>query len=254
MPDAKDVFVFPGRKRGGQRRTPQELIEQPDRVDRRQGVIQAFRPEPLLLMRWFHLSTASHDTCLRLRSACDARRYSPRPHSPINSRAKYFDSLASSRTHFRPLARSARICAAESRTEKVPATYRVVKKQVMVEPPKARTVVVPAEYRTETVQELVENGKERRTRIPAEYAEIAKQTKVSGGRIEWRTILCQTNATADTVKRIQAALRRAGHDPGEIDGRIGRGTLAALRSYQDAKGLPAGQMTIETLATLGVKL
>lgn len=143
---------------------------------------------------------------------------------------------------------------AETKTEKVPATYKVVKKQVMAEPPKTRTVVVPAEYKTETVFELVENGKEKRTKVPAQYAEVAKQSKVSGGKIEWRSILCQTNATADMVKRIQAALRRAGHDPGEIDGRIGPGTLTALRAYQEAKGLVSGPMTLETLSSLGVKL
>lgn len=39
------------------------------------------------------------------------------------------------------------------------------------------------------------------------------------------------------VKRIQQALKEKGHDPGEIDGIWGRNTIAAVKQFQQEKGL-----------------
>lgn len=43
-------------------------------------------------------------------------------------------------------------------------------------------------------------------------------------------------ARGDAVKALQDALRRAGHDPGSSDGHFGPKTLAAVQSFQRAKG------------------
>ena len=70
--------------------------------------------------------------------------------------------------------------------------------------------------------------------------------------MQWRPVLCQTNMTQDVVMSIQRSLRNAGHDPGPIDGIIGRQTMAAVRSYQESKGLARGGLTLATLDSLGV--
>jgi peptidoglycan hydrolase-like protein with peptidoglycan-binding domain len=48
--------------------------------------------------------------------------------------------------------------------------------------------------------------------------------------------------------------RHAGRYYGKIDGKLNAATMAAVRSFQQAKGLPtSGPLTIETLQVLGVK-
>jgi chloramphenicol 3-O phosphotransferase len=46
-------------------------------------------------------------------------------------------------------------------------------------------------------------------------------------------------ATGPGVERLQGDLRRLGHDPGPSDGAFGERTEAALRAFQEARGLPA---------------
>jgi peptidoglycan hydrolase-like protein with peptidoglycan-binding domain len=70
----------------------------------------------------------------------------------------------------------------------------------------------------------------------------------------WRRIMCETNITSDVVVRIQRALLNAGHSPGPIDGVIGKQTMTAVRKYQKAKSLAVGNLTYETLNSLGVKI
>jgi len=48
------------------------------------------------------------------------------------------------------------------------------------------------------------------------------------------------------------ALRDAGHNPGAIDGVLGRSTMDAVTAYQKANGLASGQLTIKTLRSLKV--
>lgn len=139
-------------------------------------------------------------------------------------------------------------------TEKVviPAKYKTVEKRVMVEAPKLVKTTIPAEYRTIKVKKVVTPPKEVRTVIPATYATVTQQEKVSEGHMEWRSILCETNTTADAVRDIQRALLAKGFNPGPIDGVIGSQTMKALKGYQAKKNLAVGQLTVETLKSLGV--
>lgn len=143
---------------------------------------------------------------------------------------------------------------AATRKVTIPAVYKTIKKRVMVEAPKTRTVAIPAEYRTQVVNELVRAATEKRIKIPATYQQVTKREQISEGRVEWRSILCETNTTAGVVSRLQAALQRAGHNPGRVDGVLGRETISAVKSYQRTKGMASGQLTIETLKSLGVSL
>ena len=72
---------------------------------------------------------------------------------------------------------------------------------------------------------------------------------------EWREILCDTNATPQTLVSLQQALKRAGFDPGREDGRVDDRTLSAVRAFQQAKNLPVDSeryINIATVKALGV--
>ncbi len=143
---------------------------------------------------------------------------------------------------------------AATRTVKVPAQYRIVKKRVLRTPAATRTVKVPGEYSTIKVKKMIAPAYLKRATVPAQYDEVSKQVKVRNGKIEWRPVLCQTNVTPSIVRSLQEALQTANFDPGPIDGVLGRQTLAAVESYQQANSLPVGNLTLETLETLGVPI
>jgi hypothetical protein len=143
---------------------------------------------------------------------------------------------------------------ATTRKVEIPAEYTTVRKQVMKTPSTTREVMVPAEYKTVETQKLVAPAEERRVQIPAEQASVTKTVLASEGRIEWQPVLCETNASPELIKVMQLNLRRAGYYSGKIDGKLSARTMAAVRSFQRAKGLPTtGQLTMETLQTLGVR-
>jgi peptidoglycan hydrolase-like protein with peptidoglycan-binding domain len=59
---------------------------------------------------------------------------------------------------------------------------------------------------------------------------------------------------SEQVKAVQQALKDKGHDTGDIDGRMGPKTQAALRDFQQKEGLKAtGRADAETMAKLGVE-
>jgi len=149
-----------------------------------------------------------------------------------------------------------RVLKSAATTEKVeiPSITKNVKKRVMKTAPTTNKTTIPAEYRTVRVQKLVEPAKETKIAIPAKTEEITRRTVKSEARQEWREILCETNIRPGTVQALQRALHTAGHDPGPIDGVVGRETLDAVASYQRNKGLPTGGLTLATLDSLGVQL
>ncbi|MGB5613139.1 MAG: peptidoglycan-binding domain-containing protein [Sedimenticolaceae bacterium] len=134
----------------------------------------------------------------------------------------------------------------------LPAEYKTVKRRVVVEPAKTVTVDIPEQYKTVKVRKLVQKASERRIEIPAEYQDVSDKVLVSEGHLEWRPILCETNTSPDIVRTVQMALRNAGHNPGAVDGVLGRSTMDAVTSYQKANGLASGQLTIKTLRSLKV--
>lgn len=52
-----------------------------------------------------------------------------------------------------------------------------------------------------------------------------------------RTTFLRKGASGSAVEDLQRKLKEAGFDPGEVDGKMGPKTEAAVRSYQQAKGL-----------------
>ena len=141
---------------------------------------------------------------------------------------------------------------ATTRTVSVPAEYKTVRKRVVASPPQTIEVSVPAQYETVRVNTMVEPPREIRTAVPAQYRMVSDRMLVEDGRLEWRSILCETNTTPDVVRELQRALRTAGYDPGPIDGVAGARTMQALSAYQTANGLASGKLTMESLRSLGV--
>lgn len=140
-----------------------------------------------------------------------------------------------------------------TRTIEIPAEYKTVKKEVMVTPPSTRVIQIPAEYKTIKVKKMVSPAREERFEIPAEYQTVSKTELVKPGHMEWRRVMCETNITGNMVTRIQAALLKAGHDPGPIDGILGKHTNAAIKSFQKEKNIAVGGLTYETIRNLGVE-
>ncbi len=134
----------------------------------------------------------------------------------------------------------------------IPAEYKIVKKRVLVAPEKVVKQSFPSEYRTIKVKKVIQPATETRIEIPAEFTTVKKRTKLSDSVLEWRPILCETNTNPGLVSRLQQALINEGFDPGDVDGEIGSRTTSALAAYQKKEGLASGQITMETLKSLGL--
>jgi len=93
----------------------------------------------------------------------------------------------------------------------------------------------------------------REVDVPAQYQTLTHTVKVSDARSEWRSILCETNATPEKLRDIQRALLAAGYNPGPVDGVIRAQTMRAVNDFQSAKGLPVdAYLNLETVKALGV--
>lgn len=160
--------------------------------------------------------------------------------------------------------------------EEVPAKYRTETKRVLVTPEESKTIELPGEYTTLTRKVLRTPATTKEVEIPAEYKTIRKKVLVrpaetrteetpavyktlkekrlvkGGGYTDWVEILCGNKTTSSVVQRLQQALKSNGYDPGAIDGVMGGQTRAAMKKYQEDKGLPVGNMNMETLRSLGV--
>jgi Putative peptidoglycan binding domain len=136
----------------------------------------------------------------------------------------------------------------------IPAEYQTVKKRVMLEPPKERTISIPAEYKTVKVRKVVTPPQEKKIPVAEKYQTVTKTVKTDDGRMEWRRIMCETNVTPDVVTRIQTVLYNDGYETGPIDGKLGRQTMSAVKSYQRDNNLAVGGLTYETIKKMSISL
>ena len=141
---------------------------------------------------------------------------------------------------------------AEVRRIPIAAEYTTVSRQELVKAATLREVDVPAEYRTVKTQKLAAPATERRIPVPAQYQDVTRQLKTADGYSEWRTIICETNATPAVIREIQTSLVAKGFKPGPVNGVLNLQTMTAIRAYQQANGLATGGVTTETLEKLGV--
>jgi hypothetical protein len=135
----------------------------------------------------------------------------------------------------------------------VPAVYRKVTKKVLKTPASTREELVPAEVKVVERKVLLEPAKTNRVEVPATYKTVMKKVLAKkGGYQEWREVLCADKLDEQRILAIQKALKSEGYDPGPLDNVFGTKTKEALIKFQQDKGLPVGNLNMETLKALGV--
>jgi len=70
----------------------------------------------------------------------------------------------------------------------VPATYKTIKRRVLVTPATTRTVEIPAEYKTVKVRKLVDEAREVRTPVAAVYNDVDRKVLDQDARFVWHEI------------------------------------------------------------------
>lgn len=155
---------------------------------------------------------------------------------------------------YKTVTRRVMVSAATTREVAIPAEYKTVKKKVQRTAPTTRTIEIPAEYKTVKVRKVVSAASSRSIEIPATYQTVTKREQTADGYLEWRSILCDTNATPGVVRSLQSALKKEGLYGGPIDGVIGSATASAVRAYQQRNGLATGGITMDTLKKLNVSI
>lgn len=133
----------------------------------------------------------------------------------------------------------------------IPATFETVTREVVAQAPQVVEEVIPAVYETVTVQRLAAPAQEEVIIIPATYKTVEKRVVTAGGGLEWREVLCDTNASPAKIAEVQKALTERGYN-NPVDGSFGPATLRAMEAYQRANGLPVGYLTVSTVQSLGV--
>jgi hypothetical protein len=147
------------------------------------------------------------------------------------------------------------VTPATTREVQIPAEYTTVRKTVLKTPATTREIQVPAEYRTVTVRRMVAPEQKTVIEIPAEYGTVSRQVLVAAATTEWREVLCDNNATPAALVAMQQSLRSEGFDPGRVDGKIDAKVMGAVRSFQQARGLPVDgdrYINMATVKALGV--
>lgn len=139
-------------------------------------------------------------------------------------------------------------------TKIIPAKTEEIVVRTLVEKPRRRIVRVPPKTKLTRVRKLVQEARVEKVAVPAKRKIITETVKVSEDRMEWRPVLCEAAASDRVISDLQRALRRAGFNPGRIDGDLGPATLRAVEGYQKANNLPAGGVLIETLNRLNVRV
>lgn len=138
--------------------------------------------------------------------------------------------------------------------KEIPAVYKKVTRKTVKTPATREEIQVPAEYKVVTKKVVDQPARQEQIEIAATYKDVMhKELVAKGGYSEWREILCGDKLTTAKITEIQMALKANGYDPGAIDNQFGGQTKAALIKYQQDKGLPVGNLNIETLKSLGVQ-
>ncbi len=81
-----------------------------------------------------------------------------------------------------------------------------------------------------------------RAQLDAERARVAALPPAAATRAEtpanWAAAEAALGLTPDRIREMQRSLGALGHDPRGVDGNLGAGTRAAIRSWQKSRGMP----------------
>lgn len=133
-----------------------------------------------------------------------------------------------------------------------PAQYKEVRRWVVDKPARAVEVDLQPELARLPLQEVAKPETSSVEELPAETREFQVTRFEGTARVAPRQAVCAADIQSDLVTRLQQRLAEKGHDPGRIDGRLGRRTVAALTDYQTENGLAVGALTHESLKHLGL--
>jgi hypothetical protein len=148
--------------------------------------------------------------------------------------------------------RRTRIKTPESISQRtIPAVTRQVTRQELVTPARVETRPLPAVYETRKDRRLLTPATTETVTIPEVRRTEQLRRIVEPARVEWREVLCGTNASKARLAEIQRALNARGF-PTASDGVFGDQTLASMEAFQRANHLAVGYLTIETVSALGV--
>ncbi len=147
-----------------------------------------------------------------------------------------------------------RVLRAPASTKKVSteAVYETVEKRVIDQPSRVERIKIPARYETKKVKRMVQPPQRKSINIKPEYELVEKRVPITQSRIEWSSVLCETNATPNVIKNVQKALARENFYSGAADGVLDQDTMDAVSAYQKKKGLATGHLTMETVKHLGI--
>lgn len=138
----------------------------------------------------------------------------------------------------------------------VPASYKEKMEKVLKVPASSKIRTIPAVYKTVKEKVVITPATTRVIkRHPAEYKVVSGCINSKAGHYEWRSILCEQNATTSVLRNFEKALAKKGFlTKSHIDGNIDDVTVDAIKAYQRKSGLKVdGLVNVETVKLLGVK-
>lgn len=134
-----------------------------------------------------------------------------------------------------------------------PAEYKEVTRWVLESPAKTVPVQVPDETTSLSVKSIVRPEQVREQEVPAERTQIEATRYAGEPKLVTVPAVCDADISEPMIAALQNALKRAGLNPGALDGKLGRRTIEALLEYQLRNGLAYGALTYESLEHLGVR-
>ena len=127
---------------------------------------------------------------------------------------------------------------------------RLRTRRVLEKPATTRIEDVPARYALVTRRVLDRPATTRREVTPARYKTVTRQVLDTPGQSGWTAVLCERDASRETVRSLQVALKERGYYRGDVDGVYGPLTAEAVRRFQKTNDV----VTLESLRTLGVEI
>jgi len=177
----------------------------------------------------------------------------PARYQTINRKKKIADakfswsSISKKDTDSRLRTQCDKICLTET-----PAKYKIIKKKIVVTPTSSKKIKTPPKYSIIKVKKIIKPASFKKTVVPAEYKMIRVEKERTKGFAKWMPVVCESNMTPTTVRKVQEALKKAGFYKGEINGVWNLESKSATRAYQKANGLSVTRLSIETMKSLGI--
>lgn len=146
------------------------------------------------------------------------------------------------------------LIATPARTVKrvIPAKTQTVTRKILVEPAKIVRKEIPAVYVSIPLSRVEQAAKLITTPQPEQSQKVPVLRKVQAERFGKMPVLCETQADAAFIQRLQQRLQQLGYYTGKPSGAIDTATRAALTRFQQDNRLASGAITLETLQKLGL--